>query len=423
MKTNKICAIALIVAASTLSAIASEEGSGPMAIYPSVSSDGLKTVFAADFNGPDSQLKLWVSNTDGTGLRQLLVAASSKVEEDPALAPNSSTIAFTSYDGVNASIWKVDLDGSRLVQLTKASLNNRQPAWSPNGNLITFVSDRAGTNDIWLMNSDGSSQRRLTRLLGAENHPSFSSDGNSVVFSYTANGFANLMVVNTDGTGLRRVTDRAYSDWNPVWGNQGILFSSNRDGSEHWKPWVVQPDGGGLRLLSNRLAIDPVWMPNGNVLFSDQLAYAGVISAISSIDLASGEKKIVVPQNGYFAKPSIRFFVEPHNVNPKSNGKMRVAILSTATFDAPKMVNQATLRYGRMGTEDSLWKCYAQAIDVNRDGFADLICRFFTAKGGFQYSDKEARLSFSDAGGVQYVGADTIRIVSQEEPNDFIDSP
>lgn len=418
---------ALMVAAAYMccTAVFSQEtGGGVIAVAPSPSPDGSQVVFAADFSSPDSPLRLWIVNMDGSGLRRIPTSAYAKIDEEPSWS-STGVIAFSSNDGNSSNIWTVAPDGTRLTQLTSGSQNNRMPTWFPDGSKIAFVSDRSGTNDIWIMNADGTNQRQLTALIGEENHPSFSPDGTAIVFSETVNETANLMIVNVDGTGLRTLTSGQYRDWNPTWGSRGIIFSSNRDlNSEHWKPWTIQPDGTGLRKLSDLLATDPVWTRDGNVLFSDELSDYGAAAAITLYNTNTGYKKIVVNRYGYTANVSIRPFHDPHNVNLNSSGKLRVAILSSATFDALQKVDVTTVRFGHFGTENSLYKCYPKGKDVNGDGYPDLICRFYTSAAGFSANDTRGFVSFRDINGSLYQGNDTIRILPNgpDDPDDFQDS-
>jgi hypothetical protein len=74
-------------------------------------------------------------------------------------------------------------------------------------------------------------------------------------------------------------------------------------------------------------------------------------------------------------------------INPKSAGKIRVAILSSPTFNAPLLVDMHSLTFGHSGTEQSLAYCETQTHDVNHDHFPDLVCSFYTQKANFQKND------------------------------------
>jgi hypothetical protein len=98
-------------------------------------------------------------------------------------------------------------------------------------------------------------------------------------------------------------------------------------------------------------------------------------------------------------------------VNTKSNGKIPVAILSSATFDAPAVVDPATLTFGRTGDEDSFSHCGGSGEDVNADGLPDLVCHFNTQATAFVLGDTVGILRGTTLDGVAFQGTDAVRIL------------
>lgn len=293
---------AALLALTSLSFIsishASEEISKVISRHPSPSPTGSEVVYEADFDKSTSQTHLWISSLDGSKLRK--IQTNSIADEEPAWSPTGQLIAFASTNNGVTDIWTVQPNGTHLRQLTANSLNNRQPTWSSNGEKIVFVSDRGGSNDIWVMNIDGTQQTRLSKLPGQEDHPSISPAGDRIVFSETVNNAATLMVMNIDGTGLTSLTTGKFNDWNPNWGVNGIAFSSDRDtSSEHFKIWVIQPNGTGLRKIGDVIGLDPAWMPDGRILFSDEFNAFKAQESVSVLDVATGKKRVVSNVQGY----------------------------------------------------------------------------------------------------------------------------
>ncbi|HSB01692.1 MAG TPA: hypothetical protein VLE49_13665 [Anaerolineales bacterium] len=105
----------------------------------------------------------------------------------------------------------------------------------------------------------------------------------------------------------------------------------------------------------------------------------------------------------------------PNAIHIKSKGKIPVAILSSATFDAPSQVDQATLEkpltFGRTGDEQSLLSCSPYPQDVNGDGLLDLVCNFATQATGFQLGDIKGVLKGKTLTGRSLIGTDSVRIV------------
>jgi hypothetical protein len=115
----------------------------------------------------------------------------------PDLSYDGSTILFayteaepTRYKWTEKStfhIFKVNVDGSDLVQLTDGPVNDFDPCWLPNGRIV-FISERRGgygrchprpvpLYTLHSMNADGSNIIRLSHHEGNEWHPSIDRNG------------------------------------------------------------------------------------------------------------------------------------------------------------------------------------------------------------------------------------------------------
>lgn len=102
-----------------------------------------------------------------------------------------------------------------------------------------------------------------------------------------------------------------------------------------------------------------------------------------------------------------------NDINPRSRGKIRVAILTTDTasgevldFDALQ-VDPATVRFG----PDEAKAVRYRVADVDHDGDADLLLFFKTRKTGIACGDTEATLTGTTNAGLAIIGTDTIGTV------------
>jgi hypothetical protein len=101
-----------------------------------------------------------------------------------------------------------------------------------------------------------------------------------------------------------------------------------------------------------------------------------------------------------------------NSINPCSNGKIPIAILSSVDFSAADRVNRSTLTFGRSGYEASLSFCDLTPQDVNADGLADLVCHFSTPLTEFQQGDISGLLRGMTNEGDTITGDDSVSLVN-----------
>jgi hypothetical protein len=97
-------------------------------------------------------------------------------------------------------------------------------------------------------------------------------------------------------------------------------------------------------------------------------------------------------------------------INPKSKGKIPVALLSNAEFNALD-ANRQSITFGATGNEASLHHCGNDGEDVNGDGLADLVCHFENQAANFDYESLEGILRGQTADGRQFEGRGLLKVV------------
>lgn len=103
-------------------------------------------------------------------------------------------------------------------------------------------------------------------------------------------------------------------------------------------------------------------------------------------------------------------------INPKSKGKIPVALLSSQEFK-PMQVDTTTLRFGKTGKENSLSKCNKSGEDLNNDGFLDLVCHFENQKTQFDYNSVEGVVTGQariDGKTINFEGSAPLKVVPQD---------
>ncbi len=107
----------------------------------------------------------------------------------PAIAPDGSQIVFSrewvdqETDRFRSDLWIVDVDGSRVRELTHGDWSDSAPVWSPDGERIAFLSDRDETDQILVMWVDTREVAQLTHLERVPSNVRWSPDGTQIAFS------------------------------------------------------------------------------------------------------------------------------------------------------------------------------------------------------------------------------------------------
>ena len=104
---------------------------------------------------------------------------------DPQLSPDGRYVAFTvgtvdkAANRVIDQIYRINIDGSDVKQLTNGTSSSSAPRWSPDGKHIAFTTG----GQIWAMEPDGDGRKQVTNIsMGAAN-PVWSPDGKWIAFN------------------------------------------------------------------------------------------------------------------------------------------------------------------------------------------------------------------------------------------------
>ena len=120
---------------------------------------GTKSVVYVRYNQSTTKSEIWMTDLD-KGQEFTLVADKDRSFYSPAVSPDGKSILIvgvTLGSGTkpnNYDIYKVNIDGSKLTQLTYHAGNDFCPRWSPDGKSFYFVSERGnkdGNFNIWQM--------------------------------------------------------------------------------------------------------------------------------------------------------------------------------------------------------------------------------------------------------------------------------
>lgn len=174
--------------------------------FPQICPDGQKIVYASvsDNTGPLRIFDFGVPPGD-----TLLTEGSY-----PSWSPDGSQIAYS----LNGNIYKVNSDGTGIVQLTNSSATDYDPAWAPDGTTIVFSSNRdvPTANELYAIDSNGSNLTRLTTNQVHDVDPAWHSSGRKLAFSRLVSGKYEIFTIDADGSNEAQITDLPGSRM-PTW--------------------------------------------------------------------------------------------------------------------------------------------------------------------------------------------------------------
>jgi serine/threonine protein kinase len=182
--------------------------SSPYASWnPAVSPDGRYVVFVSDRAGK-THLKthLWRMDIDGGNLKQL--TSGDRFERDPSFSPDGRWLFYSSYDGEHLELFKLPIDGGESVRLTEGFLADN-PNVSPDGKtLAAFYRERGGAPlKIILVPIEGGKPSKIFDISQSINIFKWMPDSRSLAYSDTQKGVSNVWTLPIDGGKPRQITD------------------------------------------------------------------------------------------------------------------------------------------------------------------------------------------------------------------------
>jgi len=222
------------------------EGTKGVAFAP----DG-RIVYTVNTQGTND---IWIMNADGTNQRPL----TTDPHEDylPAVTPDGRYVVFTSERGGFPSLWRMDLDGGSLKQLTSGQEDYAENV-SPDGRWVLFDSWRSGRKTPWKISIDGGEPTQVIDKFTAS--PQLSPDGKWIAAYFQdeqAGSPWRIMIAPLDGSASIKVIDpvaapdRIAIDVGITWVPDGrsIWYVNTRDGTANLYSQSI--DGGAAKQLT-----------------------------------------------------------------------------------------------------------------------------------------------------------------------------
>lgn len=266
-------------------------------------------------DAPGAAKELWVMDYDGANAHALTHLGS--IALSPAVSPDGTRVAFTSFahGGPQIAMYSVDL--GRVISFPRFGGTNTAPAWSPDGTKLAFSSSQPGDPEIYTCDvSSCNSPKRITAFRGPDTQPVWNpKTGAQIIWvsgraSDPGRSIPQLFEMNADGTNVQRLTDGGYAV-SPAWAPSGlhIAFSWDRrygpgaPGAPDIYIMDVANPSSWSQLTHNAGRNDyPTWSPDGRHI-AYQSKPGRACEQIWTM-LANGEKPHQLTRSGCNTQPS-----------------------------------------------------------------------------------------------------------------------
>lgn len=235
---------------------------------------------------------------------------------NPEISPDGRQIVFTRTwvdkvkDQYRSNLWIVDVEGTRVRQLTEGMWRDSDPVWSPDGKRVAFLSDRSGSTQIHVLWVETREVTQLTHLGRAPSNLRWSPDGKSIAFTQ--------MVPDEDPILSIRLPERPRG---AEWARPAVVvdrLSWARDGQGfipkgYTHVFVIDATLGGTpkQITSGKYNhSNPEWSADGKTLYVSAIRkpdaeYLRGDSEIYAVDLRTLDIKALTDRKGPDGNPRV----------------------------------------------------------------------------------------------------------------------
>ena len=244
---------------------------------------GSRIYFVSSRGAAKGNSEIWAMDWDGNNQKQITSLKSSSIM--PAVSPDGSRVAFTSYALGQPRIMVVDTTTLRAVPfLNQEASLNATASFTPDGKQIFYASTAAGgPPQVYAAALNGRDFRRVSHRDAIEVEPKVNPKNPGVVLFVAGPGGQQIYQMNSDGVGVQKVTNGEGEAANPAWHPDGqhIAFSWTR-GYAKGDFNIFVMDAGSKQFVqlthSEGRNENPVWAPDGR-----HLVFASTRSGTSQI--------------------------------------------------------------------------------------------------------------------------------------------
>jgi TolB protein len=213
--------------------------------------------------------------------------ASSDCPPVPDRAKYGNKYIWPLYRGYD--IFKADLNGKIIKQLTNSPFYDAEATLSPDGKKMIYTSTKDGDIELYILELKSGKEKRITNELGYDGGAWFSPDGKKIIWRASRpkteaaiNEYKELLaqdlvaptnmevwVANVDGSDAKQVTNFGQANWAPTFmpDSRRIIFASNHEYKRGFpfNLYTINGDGSNLQKVSRDKGFDafPMFSPDG----------------------------------------------------------------------------------------------------------------------------------------------------------------
>jgi Tol biopolymer transport system component len=209
-------------------------------------------------------MTLWIMEADGRGQKQIIPTGG--INNYPSVTADGRYVVFQSNRSGHFAVWRADLDGGNMVQLTGDTPAGR-PFVSSDGRAIVYTANGDGPGELWKMSIDGSGAARL--LDAGADWAQISPDGQMIACEYQNGGSPKLAILPIDGSRQPTLFDvprlanfRLGVHWSPD--GRSVTYRDWADGL--WEQSVSGGEPHRIAGLPKEKLFSYAWSADGRML-------------------------------------------------------------------------------------------------------------------------------------------------------------
>ncbi|MBN1481918.1 serine/threonine-protein kinase [candidate division KSB1 bacterium] len=195
--------------------------------------------------------KLWSIKPNGKFLKP--IAASGRSSYYPALSADGKRLLYTEFYGGEHDIGRIKIPAQTAVTPQEIIAIPGYDCWpdiSPDGKHLTFVSMRTGHSEVWKSDMNGKKMQQISTLENYNGRPRWSPDGRRIVFDSRPYGNSDIFVIPAEGGLAKQLTSDSTDDVLPNWSRDGEWIYYCRRSENDYQIYKVPSDSGSPQQIT-----------------------------------------------------------------------------------------------------------------------------------------------------------------------------